>query len=350
MPILCQWQTKMTMESYFAPHHHALPRKQFHRKLFLAAGAYNLIWGAYSLIDPGWLFRLADMSPARYPQLFACMAMVVGLYGFVYLEIARAPERGWLLAAIGLLGKIAGPIGMIYLIVSGQWKLGAIWLCVTNDFIWWLPFSMYLRDAWPFFRDDLAGSNAPLALNGEKSLYHHILQQNYLSLAPDIQQFHNGQFQGRGIFTVQAAPGLISRLFRAMAPLPPVGENTPVNLNIVSGSCFEQWNRLFANHLFPSIQYARQDGLLAERSGWMEIRFTLQAINGALHYRSQSLHLCLGPYRLPLPQLFSVYAAEKPTSTRGTVEVNVQIDDFRGQRLFQYFGQLNHHQVESIHG
>jgi hypothetical protein len=72
----------------------------------------------YASLDPQWLFRFAGMSPLKHPQFFACLGMVVGLYGPVYLEVARAPERGWPLAAAGLLGKLLGPAGLLYLIIS----------------------------------------------------------------------------------------------------------------------------------------------------------------------------------------------------------------------------------------
>jgi hypothetical protein len=29
-------------------------------------------------------------------------------------------------------------------------------LCLTNDLIWWAPFSLYLYDAWPEFRRGLS--------------------------------------------------------------------------------------------------------------------------------------------------------------------------------------------------
>jgi hypothetical protein len=130
-------------------------RREWHRRLFIAAGAYNIAWGLYSSIDPRWLFRFARMVPPRYPEVFACLAMVVGLYGFVYFEIARRPERGFVLAAVGLAGKVLGPIGLAALIVRGAWPLRAIVLCLTNDVIWWIPFAVYLRDAWPFFHREL---------------------------------------------------------------------------------------------------------------------------------------------------------------------------------------------------
>jgi hypothetical protein len=111
-----------------------------------------MAWGLYSAIDPQWLFRFAGMPPLNHPQIFACLGMVIGLYGLIYWEIARRPEQGWVLAAVGLVGKILGPAGLLILIATGVWPLATIVMCVTNDFIWWLPFALYLRDAWPAFR------------------------------------------------------------------------------------------------------------------------------------------------------------------------------------------------------
>ena len=129
-----------------------IARRRWHRAVFVAAGAYNIGWGVYSALDPQWLFRFARMPLANYPAIFACLAMVIGLYGLLYLDVARRPEDGWLIIAVGLTGKVLGPIGMIWLIGTGQWPLRAIVLSVTNDFIWWIPFLLYLNDAWPRFR------------------------------------------------------------------------------------------------------------------------------------------------------------------------------------------------------
>ncbi len=125
-----------------------------HRATFLAAGLYNIAWGLFAAVDPQWLFRFAGMAPLNHPPIFACLGMVIGLYGVLYLEVARVPERGWVLAAVGLAGKVLGPAGLLVLIVSGVWPWATIVMCVTNDFIWWIPFALYLRDAWPAFRKD----------------------------------------------------------------------------------------------------------------------------------------------------------------------------------------------------
>lgn len=132
-----------------------IARRRLHRWVFCLAALYNITWGGYAALDPQWLFRLAGMPPANYPEVFACLGMVVGLYGILYLEVARVPEKGWLLAAVGLLGKVLGPIGLAVLLWSGRWPPATIVLCLTNDLIWWFPFSLYLYDAWPAFRREL---------------------------------------------------------------------------------------------------------------------------------------------------------------------------------------------------
>jgi hypothetical protein len=78
--------------------------------------------------------------------------MVLGLYGVLYLEVARRPEHGWLVAAVGLTGKILGPLGLAWLIATGVWPYTTLVLVVTNDLIWWIPFGWYLLDTWPDFR------------------------------------------------------------------------------------------------------------------------------------------------------------------------------------------------------
>jgi hypothetical protein len=127
-------------------------RATVHRAVFIAAGLYNIAWGMWSAIDPQWFFRFTGMPMANYPAIFACLGMVVGLYGILYLDVARRPERGWMTAAVGLTGKCLGPVGMVWLIRTGAWPPSALMLCVTNDFIWWIPFGVYLHDAWPAFR------------------------------------------------------------------------------------------------------------------------------------------------------------------------------------------------------
>ncbi|MET0753101.1 MAG: hypothetical protein ABWZ66_07000 [Pyrinomonadaceae bacterium] len=134
-----------------------MKRRKFYQIVFLLAGVYNIAWGLFTAFYPNWLFRFAQMEPPNYPDIFACVGMIVGLYGVIYLEIARKPERGFLLAAVGLTGKILGPIGLLMLVAEGKWKSAALVMNLTNDFIWWIPFALYLWDSWAFYKKDLRG-------------------------------------------------------------------------------------------------------------------------------------------------------------------------------------------------
>ena len=130
-------------------------RRRLHRIVFAAAGIYNILFGLSAAVDPQWLFRFAGMQPINQPAIFSCLGMVVGLYGILYLEVARVPERGWLIAAVGTLGKVLGPLGLAVLILTGAWPSRSAILCLFNDAIWWIPFAVYLVDAWPQFTREL---------------------------------------------------------------------------------------------------------------------------------------------------------------------------------------------------
>lgn len=123
--------------------------KTWHRVLFIAAGLYNVVWAGLSSLYPQWFFHIAEVEPLNHPVIFACLAMVIGVYGLLYLEVARRPRDGFAIAAVGLLGKVLGPLGWVYMFLSGEWPLASIVLIATNDLIWWLPFCLYLRSAWP---------------------------------------------------------------------------------------------------------------------------------------------------------------------------------------------------------
>lgn len=92
------------------------------------------------------------MEAPRYPEIFACLGMVIGLYGILYLKVAVDPEREWLIAAVGLTGKLLGPVGFSALLLTGMWPLSSAVLILSNDLLWWIPFGLYLYDSWVFHR------------------------------------------------------------------------------------------------------------------------------------------------------------------------------------------------------
>ena len=117
------------------------------RLTLIAAGGYNLLWGAAVVLFPSMLFRWAEMELPRYPQIWQCVGMIVGVYGIGYLIAANNPLQHWPIVLVGFLGKIFGPIGFLGAALNGDlpWSWGVT--LVSNDLIWWIPFGMILYRA-----------------------------------------------------------------------------------------------------------------------------------------------------------------------------------------------------------
>jgi hypothetical protein len=119
----------------------------------LAAGVYNVLWGAAVVLFPGALFEFARMEPPRYPQLWQCIGMIVGVYGVGYLVAARDHRRHWPIVLVGLLGKIFGPIGFAQAVIQGDLPPAFGVTILTNDLLWWVPFTLMLIDALRYHRE-----------------------------------------------------------------------------------------------------------------------------------------------------------------------------------------------------
>lgn len=114
-------------------------------RVLMAAAAYNLLWGAFAIISPLTIFRLAGFQPLpNYPQLWQCIGMIVGVYGIGYGIAASNPYRHWPIVLVGFLGKILGPIGFVSAVTSGAFPPAMGWTILTNDVVWWIPFAMIL--------------------------------------------------------------------------------------------------------------------------------------------------------------------------------------------------------------
>jgi hypothetical protein len=118
------------------------------RVAFALAGVYNLAFGLWAGFWPLAFFEWFDIQAPRYPGIWACLGMVVGVYGLLYLHASWKLDSAWPIIAVGLLGKVLGPIGM-GLSFGDEWPLRLGVICIYNDLIWWLPFGLFLiRGTW----------------------------------------------------------------------------------------------------------------------------------------------------------------------------------------------------------
>lgn len=94
-----------------------------YRPWLRAAAVYNLAWGTLNVLAPGAIFSALRMRPPSYPPLWQVVGMFVLLYGLAYWWAAQDPVRHRHLIAIGLLGKLCGPIGFAWSTATGALPL-----------------------------------------------------------------------------------------------------------------------------------------------------------------------------------------------------------------------------------
>ena len=139
------------------------PPARWMSAVLIAAAIYNLAWGAWVVIRPGDFFALVGMEPPRYPAIWQCVGMIVGVYGIGYAVAARAPLRHWPIVLVGLLGKLFGPLGYVdAALIRGELNPAFGWTIPTNDLIWWLPFGWLVYKSWRHHHPSTRAGAQPL--------------------------------------------------------------------------------------------------------------------------------------------------------------------------------------------
>jgi small multidrug resistance pump len=133
--------------SHFSSRSRLKPAPWMKWVLFVAA-AYNAFWGAWVGLFPKASFDLLGMSTPAYLPLWQSVGLMVGCYAIGYFIAAFDAYQYWALILVGFIGKVLGPLGMIYAVTSRQLPLEFAWNNLTNDVIWWIPFFLILRGAY----------------------------------------------------------------------------------------------------------------------------------------------------------------------------------------------------------
>lgn len=136
-------------------------------KVLVAAAVYNIVWGTSVILFPLWFFELVGWEAPRYPAIWQCVGMIVGVYGVGYAIAATDPDRHWPIVLVGLLGKILGPIGFAFASARESFPVEALAMIVTNDLIWWIPFGAHL---WRVARLNASTPAPELAETPEKAI------------------------------------------------------------------------------------------------------------------------------------------------------------------------------------
>lgn len=112
------------------------------KRWLLAAAAYNVVFGLYTLLWPRHYFQWSGLgTEAPYPEaLWPCIGMIVAVYGLGYAIAALDPLRHWPIVLVGFLGKVLGPLGFLDAVIRGLLPAKFGWILLTNDLVWWPSF------------------------------------------------------------------------------------------------------------------------------------------------------------------------------------------------------------------
>ena len=77
--------------------------------------------------------------------IWQVVGMFVLVYAPAYWWAGRYPDRHYHLILVGLIGKVLGPIGFVWSIMTDQLPLSFGWVILTNDLIWLPSFFLYFK-------------------------------------------------------------------------------------------------------------------------------------------------------------------------------------------------------------
>lgn len=120
--------------------------RRVYRSVFIAAAAYNIGFGVWTVLVPQAFFEIFRLAPPRYPSIWSCLGLVVGLFGVAYAYAATHLDRARPFIAIGLAGKVLGPVGWFFAVGSAELPVRTFPLIVFNDVLWWFPFAFFLLE------------------------------------------------------------------------------------------------------------------------------------------------------------------------------------------------------------
>lgn len=109
------------------------------------AAIYNLAWGAVVIVFPNLFFDLLSMERPNYPEIWQCVGMIVGVYGVGYWIASHDPIKHFPIVLVGFLGKVFGPLGFSYALLTERMPWGFGINIIFNDVIWWIPFFLILK-------------------------------------------------------------------------------------------------------------------------------------------------------------------------------------------------------------
>jgi Domain of unknown function (DUF4166) len=156
------------------------------------------------------------------------------------------------------------------------------------------------------------------------SLFRRLIGDRFEALPIQLRTVHGGAalrtYSGR--CRVERGAGFLSRIFSAIASLPPAADSVPIRVSIESHARGETWNRDFDGKTMRS-SLSERGGLLEERLGPTVFHFALDAAGGAIDWRLVGVRSLGIP--LPLAWFDKVSARESVEGDRYRFDVRAEM-------------------------
>jgi hypothetical protein len=181
-------------------------------------------------------------------------------------------------------------------------------------------------------------------------LYPRLLGDSWFRLDDGIRRLHGSilPVKAQGVFRVRQGKNWLAGTLARLAHLPTAGEAVDVQLLVTPWNDGQEWRRTFAGRPLVSQHFERPRGRLAERWGFVEMRFRLEVDKGGLIYQTTSSALCLGSLRIRLPRWLSpiVMASDMPVGNKGEIAVSVKVQIPVVGSVIAYDGKLTRIEVQ----
>lgn len=122
-------------------------RNRLYTRWLKAAAVYNAAWGIANVLWPKRSLKALGVAETESSFAWQTVGMMVGAYAPAYWWASRDPLPRAHLVAVGLAGKILGPLGFVWAVKTKRLPPRFGLTIVSNDLVWWPAFGLIVRDA-----------------------------------------------------------------------------------------------------------------------------------------------------------------------------------------------------------
>lgn len=105
-----------------------------------AAAAYHLALGLGMVLVPHAAFQLAGLPVPGHASMARYCGALMAVFGAGCWFASMAPYAHWIMAALGLAGKLVDVVAMGAEVASGHLPATSAWILVPHDLVWLYPF------------------------------------------------------------------------------------------------------------------------------------------------------------------------------------------------------------------